>query len=201
MERMNEEGRMKFQFVTGTCKNCGGNKFKFDPKEQTFVCEYCQTEVYAVSPLPEQEKGTDNKESIEDRVGVEPIKEEKADDNNVSGANVEPKEEESVYSGYSGSDSFTSAIYSLIAGTLMILLRPILCGTGIIEKVLANGEASLESANSNGVAPEMIQTAKVMEAMVKGIGSDSFLTFTAVFGLVMIMMGMVKLIKSLMWSC
>lgn len=195
MEKMNEEGRMQFHFVTGTCKNCGGNKFRFDPKEQTFVCEYCQTEVYAVSPLPEQKEEPDN-----EGIKVEPIKEEKTDDNNVSGANVEPKEE-SVYSGYSGSDSFTSAITSITAGTLMILLRPILCRTGIIEKLLANGEASVESANSNGVAPEMIQTAKVLETMVKGIGSDAFLTFAAVLGLVAIIMGAVKLIKSLMWRC
>ena len=191
MERKNEEGRMQFHFVTGTCKNCGGNRFKFDPKEQTFVCEYCQTEVYAVSPLPEQKEEPDN-----EGIKVEPIKEEKTDNNNVSGANVEPKEEES---GYSGSDSFTSAIFTLISGTIMVFLRPLLYDTGILEKVLANGEASLES--SEGVAPAITQTSEVLETMLKAIGSDAFLTFSAVFGLVVIIMGMVKLIKSLMWSC
>lgn len=192
MERKNEEGRMQFHFVTGTCKNCGGNKFRFDPKEQTFVCEYCQTEVYAVSPLPEQEKEPDN-----EGIKVEPIKEEKTDNNNVSGANVEPiKEEES---GYSGSDSFTSAFFTMIAGTIMVLLRPLLYDTGILEKVLANGEASVES--SEGVAPAITQTSEVLETMLKGIGSDAFLTFAAGFGLVVIIMGAVKLIKSLMWSC
>lgn len=77
MERMNEEGRMQFHFVTGTCKNCGGNKFRFDPKEQTFVCEYCQTEVYAVSPMPEKEKEPDDKGKDKDKVSVEPLGEKK----------------------------------------------------------------------------------------------------------------------------
>ena len=191
MERKTEANRMQFHFVTGTCKNCGGNKFRFDPKEQTFVCEYCQTEVYAVSPLPKQEEEPDN-----EGINVEPIKEKKTDNNNVSGANVKPKEEESIYSGYSGSDSFTSAIFSLISGTIMVFLRPLLCDTGILEKVLANGEASVES--SEGVAPAITQTAEVLETMVKAMGSDAFLTFSAVFGCVMIIMGTVKLIKSLM---
>lgn len=186
MERMNEEGRMQFRFVTGTCKNCGGNKFRFDPKEQTFVCEYCQTEVYAVSPMPEKEKEPDDKGKDKDKVSVEPLGEE--------------KEEEPVYSGYGGSSSPASIFLSVIAGTIMIFLRPILCETGFLEKMLADAEASVETANSNSVAPAITQTAEVMETMIKAIGSNSFLTFSAVFGSVMIMIGMIKLIKKLMWG-
>lgn len=48
-----------FHYMTGTCRNCGGNKYHFDEKEQTFVCEYCGTEVYVEeeNPYSERTKG------------------------------------------------------------------------------------------------------------------------------------------------
>lgn len=184
MERKEEANRMQFHFVTGTCKNCGGNKFRFDPKEQTFVCEYCQTEVYAVSPLPEQKEEPDDK-GDKDKVSVEPLKEEK-----------EEKEEKTVYSDYYGGSSLTSAFFGITAGMIMVFLRPILCETGFLEKVLSNAEASVES--SEGVTPALTRASEIMETMIKGIGSDSFLTFSAVFGSVMIVMSMIKVVKYVM---
>lgn len=179
MERKTEANRMQFHFVTGTCKNCGGNKFRFDPKEQTFVCEYCQTEVYAVSPMPEKEEEPDDKRGEGDKASVEPLGEEKP-----------------VYSGY-GDRSYISAIFSMIAGTIMVFLRPILYETGFLEKMLSDIESSAESPE--GVTPALTRASEIMETMIKAIGSDSFLTFSAVFGSVIIIMGTGKLIKSLMW--
>lgn len=43
-------GNVKVKYITGKCSNCGGNRFIFDEVEQTFVCEYCKTEVYVVVP-------------------------------------------------------------------------------------------------------------------------------------------------------
>lgn len=180
MERKTEANRMQFHFVTGTCKNCGGNKFRFDPKEQTFVCEYCQTEVYAVSPLPEQEEEPEGERGEGGGASVEPLKEEKP-----------------VYSGYSGSSSYISAFLSITAGMIMVFLRPILCETGFLEKMLSDIESPAESPE--GVTPALTRASEIMETMIKAIGSDSFLTFSAVFGSVIIIMGTGKLIKSLMW--
>ena len=182
MERKTEANRMQFHFVTGTCKNCGGNKFRFDPKEQTFVCEYCQTEVYAVSPLNGQKEEPADDKGDGDGASVEPIKEE--------------KEEKTVYSGYCDSSSPASIFLSVIAGMIMVFLRPILYETGFLEKMLSNAEASVES--SEGVTPALTRASEIMETMIKGIGSDSFLTFSAVFGSVIIVMSMIKVVKYVM---
>ena len=40
--------KIKIKYLTGMCPNCGANQFHFDEKEQTFVCEFCNTEVYGV---------------------------------------------------------------------------------------------------------------------------------------------------------
>ena len=40
--------RIRIKYLTGVCPNCGANQFHFDEKEQTFVCEFCNTEVYGV---------------------------------------------------------------------------------------------------------------------------------------------------------
>jgi predicted nucleic acid-binding Zn-ribbon protein len=40
--------KIKIKYLTGVCPNCGANQFHFDEKEQTFVCEFCNTEVYGV---------------------------------------------------------------------------------------------------------------------------------------------------------
>lgn len=77
-------GNVKVKYITGKCSNCGANRFIFDEVEQTFVCEYCKTEVYAVvpedtkvseTPKIEEEKWDEDKWFKKDETKEEPKQE------------------------------------------------------------------------------------------------------------------------------
>ena len=76
MKDMTMENKIKFTPVTGECRCCGGNNFHFDEKEQTFVCEFCGTEVYNAGTVTEpvkEEKTEPKKVDIKQLPDVEQI--------------------------------------------------------------------------------------------------------------------------------
>jgi hypothetical protein len=56
------------------CPNCGANQFHFDEKEQTFVCEFCNTEVYGVQEEKKKPEPVHTKPVPEIRLEREPLR-------------------------------------------------------------------------------------------------------------------------------
>lgn len=127
-----EAQKMRFRYVTGICENCGGNKFHFDPKEQTFVCEFCSTEVYKAEEEPE--------EVVEEIVEEEPVEETEVEETKTETGHS--------YSGgytsyYSHGDSFLSALFLLVVGGAITLTPSLIRQWGLLENanLTAGGQA------------------------------------------------------------
>lgn len=65
--------RIRIKYLTGTCPNCGANRFHFDEKEQTFVCEFCNTEVYGVQEEKKKSEPVYTKPVPEVKLEREPL--------------------------------------------------------------------------------------------------------------------------------
>ena len=66
--------KIKIKYLTGVCPNCGANQFHFDEKEQTFVCEFCNTEVYGVQEEKKKPEPVHTKPVPEVRLEREPLR-------------------------------------------------------------------------------------------------------------------------------
>lgn len=66
--------KIKIKYLTGMCPNCGANQFHFDEKEQTFVCEFCNTEVYGVQEEKKKPEPVHTKPVPEVRLEREPLR-------------------------------------------------------------------------------------------------------------------------------
>lgn len=123
-----EAQKMRFRYVTGVCENCGGNRFHFDPKEQTFVCEFCSTEVYKAEKEPEE---------IEE---VEEITEKPVEE-------TEEEAEQSYTGGYtsyySHGENCLSALFLLLAGGAVTFTPTLIRQCGLLENAssTASGQA------------------------------------------------------------
>ena len=130
--------KIRFKAVTGECRFCGMNKYRFDEKEQTFICEYCGAEVY----IAEEETAND-----EDITKVTYETENKPynyedEDNSYDDAilecekasNEEPEETEpltctsisSSYSDFGCGASLTQGMVCVIFGVIMNAISTIL---------------------------------------------------------------------------
>lgn len=116
-----EAQKMRFRYVTGVCENCGGNKFHFDPKEQTFVCEFCSTEVYEAQKEPEEI------EKVEE-ITEEPVEE------------TEVEETKQSYTGgytsyYSHGENCLSALFLLVVGGALTFAPMLIEQYGLFENI------------------------------------------------------------------
>ena len=170
-----EAQKMDFRYVTGTCKNCGGNQFHFDPEKQTFVCEYCSTEVYAATPKKETPK-IELKKPV--KVEVKKVEEDKTD----SDSDYKPSVSSSSSSSYSsssrsyGSGRMASGIAKVLFGIVLVALPMIARSLGVFE------------------APSDADELQKMICQVMPMA----LIAVRICGVMNVVMGMLDMVKSLM---
>lgn len=158
----NKTPKMQFKFVTGTCPNCGGNKYFFDEKEQTFVCEFCNTEVYKGEPVKEEKK-------------VEPKPEPKVE------KVEEPKEEPTIHiSGGYGYGNPIKGIFMTLVGMMMIAMKTVVNYLGLLDNV----EVSSSLAGSSEMMSSVLNMSLTC-MMIVGVAM-------VIFGVYEVAMGMLR---------
>ncbi len=113
-----------FRYVTATCPHCGANKYHFDEKEQTFVCEYCGSEIYAEENADPVETSVVDHLSVDNEVYDEEdsLKESVQEDIDAYESEDDYETEETQAAGILNLDPVTRALLlCLIGGAILVL--------------------------------------------------------------------------------